>query len=1166
MLNRENVKNIRDLVYEAAKNHGNKDYLRYLKNGEINGITFQEFKDAADAISAWTMEQNKKLGRAVKVAMLSPNNPVYTKVLLGVMCGGGISIPMDPKITHETLCNCINRAQADIIIYDKTIQLNKDDILEKCKTIKDIFYMQDEGNEDCLKILEQYKGSACDLEINEKECAVVIFTSGTTGVEKGVMLSHANLIDNIFTREFEPKVKLSILPVHHIFGLKADFLLPLNISSTTCFFDGMEKLGEAIQIYQPSSLNMVPMIANGLYSKLVILSQKTGKTLKECKELVYGKNLEQLVTGGAHLPAELVEKYQEIGIYITQGYGISESSPTIAEAVMDRPDKAHAAGKLVKNCEYRIVDGELQVKSPSVMMGYINAPELTREILTEDGWLCTGDLGYVDEERFLYITGRKKNLIILSNGENVAPEQIENLLLDHQLIEECLVYGEGNQVVAELYPNEKYCNLHHITDIPGEIEKIIYDVNSKVTSYKKIMKHMIRKVPFLKTGTNKIIRNQKAKAEDILVAESDKVTMPTNEIQKMMHQIFSEIIGNKNFGIDTDLFSAGMDSLGCIMTLTALSDKLNFHIELDEFMSNSTIQKLEMLYEKKTNENKVDYSVRPIYPLINIQKYMAYVLRNNTTSNVPFLYKMDPDIDVDKLKKAVEQLFEIHPILKGSISMYEDKGLAMYRDDKKEINIPIYELTKQEWSETKAQLVRPFAYGKDDPLYRIGIYKVEEERYLFVDVAHAISDGMTLSIMLRNIGRLYQGEEVKKENYTYYEYMVDDEYRQESGLRRNTELYYQKLLKELKVERSILNKVRNGELDKKENAAIHDMFKSVNLEELEQFCHKNGISKNIIFLTAFNYCISIFSDKEDTISASIHNGRTDSRWGNIAGAIFMTYHFRCRLDNNESIKELLEKSAKQVMETMCCQVHALRADEMFIQYQGDLFKDIKLGGKIAEHVPIQLDSLPFHLMVYEMSHGYTYELRYWPNRYQENQLRVFMDVMEAVVNGIIRLDKVSELRSCISKNYFVEDKKVVIADKKNAMVTIKNRHNEVQPIEGWGTLFINGVNTGRIARLTIDGVLDYLEDSGRTIAREAVTGRYYVDLNKVEQDVKELIPEDGKVTAYIQYGDKNLFVLVAHIETKEELENKEEIKKVVEAHCKKDSQSFECIFSTLCTE
>ena len=163
MLNRENVKNIRDLVYEAAKNHGNKDYLRYLKNGEINGITFQEFKDAADAISAWTMEQNKKLGRAVKVAMLSPNNPVYTKVLLGVMCGGGISIPMDPKITHETLCNCINRAQADIIIYDKTIQLNKDDILEKCKTIKDIFYMQDEGNEDCLKILEQYKGSACDL-------------------------------------------------------------------------------------------------------------------------------------------------------------------------------------------------------------------------------------------------------------------------------------------------------------------------------------------------------------------------------------------------------------------------------------------------------------------------------------------------------------------------------------------------------------------------------------------------------------------------------------------------------------------------------------------------------------------------------------------------------------------------------------------------------------------------------------------------------------------------------------------------------------------------------------------------------------------------------------------------------------------------------------------
>ena len=441
--------------------------------------------------------------------------------------------------------------------------------------------MKDEESEDCVDIINKFKGVEIQSNVNEKECAIIIFTSGTTGVEKGVMLSHANLIDTTFNAHFDARVQVSVLPMHHAFGLKADFLTSLGIGSTTCFHNGMDKLGEALQTFEPTNLNMVPMIANALYTKTVLISQQTGKSMEECKNLVFGRNIIQIITGGAHLPSELVDKYHAIGIFIAQGYGMSECSPSISVPCMNRPDKAHSSGILVRGCETRIVDGEIQVKSPSVMMGYVNAPELTKEILTDDGWLRTGDVGYVDDERFIYITGRKKNLIILSNGENVAPEQIENLLLDHQLVEECLVYGDGNQVVAEIYPNDKYAKLNGISDITAEVEKIVKNVNSQVTSYKKIMKYIVRKNPFIKTSTNKIIRSQRAKKEDTFSGEAEDIKMPVNELQNKLYGVFAGILGHKNFGINTDLFSAGLDSLGCIMTLTALSEQLDFNIELD---------------------------------------------------------------------------------------------------------------------------------------------------------------------------------------------------------------------------------------------------------------------------------------------------------------------------------------------------------------------------------------------------------------------------------------------------------------------------------------------------------------------------------------------------------------------------------------------------------
>ncbi|MEE0265752.1 MAG: hypothetical protein UD936_09015, partial [Acutalibacteraceae bacterium] len=213
--------------------------------------------------------------------------------------------------------------------------------------------------------------------------------------------------------------------------------------------------------------------------------------------------------------------------------------------------------------------------------------------------------------------------------------------------------------------------------------------------------------------------------------------------------------------------------------------------------------------------------------------------------------------------------------------------------------------------------------------------------------------------------------------------------------------------------------------------------------------------------------------------------------------------------------------------TMCCNISNIRADEMFFQYQGDIFTGIKIGDKPAEHIHLQLDSLPFHLMVYENTNEFTYELRYWENRFDEKQLRVFLDVLESVTRGMIRTDSVNNLRSYIPKKFLVIDKEVTGID---GLVTILNRYDDVQPTGGWGRLFVDGTDTGKIARVTIDNEIDYLENSGRTIMQETLTGKFFIDMEKLER-VLEQIEGIEKAHVCLTFGENNRLVLTVKVKS-----------------------------------
>jgi len=576
MLKKENVRTIADLVREAGFVHGTNVFVRYEKEERVKEMSFQNFYELCRAVAGWTEAQNQKNGYPIRVGIFGGSSRPFLTALFGVMSNGNVAAPLDIQLNMESLSDCINRADLDYLFYDWEYYELAESVKALCPNLKDIICLQNRKHVFCVQnIWNEYPDYELKTDINPKECAMLLFTSGTTGKAKGVMLSHENLIDNTFSTDFdkhEPdEVCLNVLPVHHIFCIHGDFLLTLKDGNVICLNQDMMKLGSHMQLFQPTTIATVPMMAKSLYNKIAILhKQYSDKSLEEIKTLVFGKRIKKIACGGGYLAPDLAAHYREMGIAIGQGYGMTECSPKISAADFSRPDKAASVGKIVGGCEVRIVDGEIQVKSPSVMMGYYKDPEETAKSLTEDGWLRTGDLGYFDEEGFLFFTGRCKNLIVLSNGENVAPEQLENLFEDENLIEDILVFGENDKICAEIYPNLQLAETLGIDDLEKAVNEIIQKHNQDLPTYKRILQTHVRYVPFEKTASKKIIREryfaQKAKQKE----EKIDFKKPETERQQIMFDCVAESLGHHNFGINTDLFEAGIDSLGCVLLLSSL--------------------------------------------------------------------------------------------------------------------------------------------------------------------------------------------------------------------------------------------------------------------------------------------------------------------------------------------------------------------------------------------------------------------------------------------------------------------------------------------------------------------------------------------------------------------------------------------------------------------
>lgn len=499
---RTKIKTTRDLAYTAAERFGDEPFIRTRKNKEMRDKSFSQFKYDIDAIGAWF---NKTFDRAVHASVFGATSYEFVAAWFGITISGNTAVPLNAGNSTEALADEINRSDSEIIFLDERREECADELKRLCPQVKYIIHLHKPFG--CTiplsDILSEYGGQAPLEEIDPKSMAAIIYTSGTTGQSKGVMLSHANLVDNATCEPdlgYHGDRRLTVLPIHHVFCFTCDIMCTLWYGRTLCINDSLMRIPKNLKLYKPVQTTFVPMIAVSILNKMR-MQAKTNPDKKAIGREMFGEDFSVLYAGGAYLSPEIIEGYKEFGIETAQGYGMTECTARVSTGVKGCP-YPESVGRIVPGCQVKTVDGELWVKSPSVMMGYYKNPEETAKALTDDGWLRTGDLGYV-KDNYVFISGRRKNLIILSNGENVSPEELENKFACSERVKEIVVYDKDGVITAEVYPNPDY----DFKDIRAEIQEELDRVNDTLPAPKQMHGLVIRDTEFEKTASKKIKRH-----------------------------------------------------------------------------------------------------------------------------------------------------------------------------------------------------------------------------------------------------------------------------------------------------------------------------------------------------------------------------------------------------------------------------------------------------------------------------------------------------------------------------------------------------------------------------------------------------------------------------------------------------------------------------------
>ena len=559
-------RDIREILQDSVKNYpDNSAFIIKHKDGknvDYEKITYKRFMDEINFLGTALIDLGLK---DTKVAIIGKNRYEWMVAHFAVINGTGISVPLDKGLPAGEIENSLIMSGCETIVFEKDYLDTIKEIKNKNTTnLKKFICMDDIEDESVLTIktllnkgktlLENGDKRFLKAEIDNEKLSILVFTSGTTSASKGVMLSHKNIVSNIygldsFEKIYPTDVNMAFLPFHHTFG-STGLLYLLHHGATNVFCDGIRHIQENLKEYKVTMFICVPLIIEAMYKKIMTQVEKQGQTKKvkfgikltrfllkfgiDIRRKVFkqiidnlGGSLRFIISGASGIDRKVAEAFNDFGFLTVQGYGLTETSPVLF-AENENNIKYGSVGLPLINVEAKIENknedgiGEIVAKGPNVMLGYYENKEETDKVL-KDGWFYTGDLGYFDKDGFLFITGRKKNVIVLKNGKNIYPEEIEQVISNLSYVAENMVYGKEKDddllLSAKIVYNKEYMDEKYPGKTEEEIKEIIWkdikEINKTMPQYKHVKNIVVTDKPMIKTTTAKIKRFEEMKNEKV---------------------------------------------------------------------------------------------------------------------------------------------------------------------------------------------------------------------------------------------------------------------------------------------------------------------------------------------------------------------------------------------------------------------------------------------------------------------------------------------------------------------------------------------------------------------------------------------------------------------------------------------------------------------------
>ena len=561
------IKDLAELVASAAELFGAKDYLRYRRGGADRTLSFAGLAEKVARVGTAMGDMS-----CATVAVIGETSPEWIVTYLAAVNGGRVIVPLDRELAADQIAGFVSKARADavfcsaayegifteeacpdvkhVVVWGRREEPIETDVeIPADKPLAERALVWDEAENRGGYLLSQGDTAFSSHVIDPDALCAIIFTSGTTGTSKGVMLNQRALTaavnaSHARTDFVSDDVILSVLPIHHTYEMTCGILTPLLIGLTVCINDSLKYVLKNLNYYKPTGLVLVPLFINTIYKKIWDTAAKSGLDKKLrfglsvstklrkiridvrkrlFKSVIdgFGGRLRLIICGGAALNPEMVKNFGDLGIDLCQGYGITECAPLISVAPSGTK-KLASVGPPVPGLEVMIdrenpedETGEILVRGDNVMMGYYQDEEATAQAII-DGWFATGDYGYIDADGYIYVTGRKKNVIVLENGKNVFPEEIESYLEKIDLVCECAVVGrlrddgETVKITAVIFPDQAVCaerGLAEPADVAAAIKAEVAQLNKNLPAFKQIRGIELRKTEFDKTTSHKIKRH-----------------------------------------------------------------------------------------------------------------------------------------------------------------------------------------------------------------------------------------------------------------------------------------------------------------------------------------------------------------------------------------------------------------------------------------------------------------------------------------------------------------------------------------------------------------------------------------------------------------------------------------------------------------------------------